>query len=69
MAVESAANIRASTEFQGAKRERSEAEARAKADAEMKENAYKTGKLREEKAKVEAETVERARVWDNAKAK
>ena len=46
-----------------------EAEARKKVEAEMKEKAEKTRKARDAKLKAEAETVERASAWGEAKAK
>ena len=65
--VEAASNIMTSDEIQGAKRKRVEAEARTKAEAEIWKKTEKTRKAREAKAKPEAETVERARAWADAK--
>ena len=55
--------------MQRSKRDRKEAEARAKVDAEMKVNMDKTSKESEAKVKSKDESVERARVWDEANAK
>ena len=67
--MEAATKIRFSAKIQGAKREKAEAEARANVEAYMKEKLDRKSKAREEKVKAEADTVERARAWDEAKAK
>ena len=60
-AAEAATKIRVKKETEIAKIGREEAEARSKADTEIKEKAKKMSKEREAKAKAEAEFAERAR--------
>ena len=54
--MEAASKIRFSAKIQGANKDRAEAEARSKAEADIREKAYKTRK------RVDAE----ARVWEKA---
>ena len=50
-------------------RDRVEAETSANIEAEMKEKVERTRKAREAKVNVEAENMERAKVWSKSKAK
>ena len=64
---ENASEIIARAEAERSKIEKKETEARAKDEADIKENADKMRKARDENMKAEAETAERSRAWAEAK--
>ena len=66
---EDGARIRASEEAKTEKRDRAEAEARACPKANIREKVEGEKEAAEDKAKIDAEAVERARVWAETEAK
>ena len=67
--MEASAKIRASVDTKRGNRYRGEADARANAEAEIKEKVEKKRKAREATEKAGDDTTERARAWANAKAR
>ena len=67
--AEAFSEIKAGAETEGADRERSEDEARAWYEADIREEAESTMAEAGANVKAETEAVERARGWDDAEAK